>query len=259
MATQTSATLTWQCIWLRVMLVEEFVMTVCTTLWDATVRRVNLSTTKTQTEMLEIHGFVSVSLSYLDSLLWYRNPVLSIKKEFCSESLNFPVIPVTFYLQSPSFLHLSLWLWPSGVIGGRRVWHPHRLWNGNDCGTVSLQSQREGDALWWLQGGLLWTQPEWPFGLPTYVFICHQNMSVWTLIKVDISTLYVHSCFCFFIHQLATVTLVASLWWELLVIRSVGTAPVKDMSPAATATSVWLVTVVLSLRFYPKLMSTFAQ
>lgn len=43
-------------------------------------------------------------------------------------------------------------------------------------------------------------------------------------------------------------------------IRSVGTAPVKDMSPAATATSVWLVTVVvLSLRFHPKLMSRFAQ
>lgn len=86
MATRTTATLTWQCIWQRVMLLEEFVMTVCTTLWDATVRRVNLSTTKIQTEMLEIHGFVSVSLSYLDSLLWYRNSVLSIKKEFCSET-----------------------------------------------------------------------------------------------------------------------------------------------------------------------------
>lgn len=83
---------------------------------------------------------------------------------------------------------------------------------------------------------------------------------VWTLIKVDISNLYVHSCFCVFIHQLATVILVASSWWELLVIRSVGTAPVKDMSPAATATSVWLVTVVvLFLRFHPKLMSRFAQ
>lgn len=48
-------------------------------------------------------------------------------------------------------------------------------------------------------------------------------------------------CVCVFCHQLATVTPGASYWWMLLVIRSVGTAPVKDTSQVATATSVWLV------------------
>lgn len=55
-------------------------------------------------------------------------------------------------------------------------------------------------------------------------------------------------CVCVFLHQLATVTLVASLRWELLVIRSVATAPANDTSLVATVTSVWLVTAVLLLK-----------
>lgn len=48
-ATQTSVTLTWRCIWRRATPAVEFVITVCTTQWDATVRCANRSTTKTLT------------------------------------------------------------------------------------------------------------------------------------------------------------------------------------------------------------------
>lgn len=69
MVTRTCATLTWLCIWLLEMSVEECVTTVSTTPWDATVRCVNLSTTKTLTGISETHGFVSVSCFVFDKMM----------------------------------------------------------------------------------------------------------------------------------------------------------------------------------------------
>lgn len=67
MATQKRAILTWRCIWPLEMSVEEYVMTVSTTPWDATVRCANLSTTKTLERISGIHeyAYVSVCVGFL--------------------------------------------------------------------------------------------------------------------------------------------------------------------------------------------------
>lgn len=95
----------------------------------------------------------------------------------CHKSIKCPghIWRVLLWLFLSAVISSSLWLWPGGIVGGRSVWQPHWLRHGDDCRTVSLQSQRQRHTLRWLQGGSLRSQPERPTGLSAYVnvFVCH--------------------------------------------------------------------------------------
>lgn len=61
MATQRSVALTWHYIWQQRTEAEAYVRNACTTLWDVTVKCVNLSITRILTGMSGTHKYVSVS------------------------------------------------------------------------------------------------------------------------------------------------------------------------------------------------------